>query len=465
MEQVQPGGEKQSSTADISQQIPKRKSKLPMIVGVILVLIIGGGGAYFFLNRKKPQKETTLTYWGLWEPEPVINGIVSEWEKNHPNIKIRYVKQDKDDYRARLQSAFSRGEGPDVFRFHQTWVPMLREDLSPVPGSTVSELGLDQNYFSIVKDSLSVNDQYYGLPLMVDGLALYYNKDILRSANVSPPRTWWGLEEVAKKVTVRPQGRISTAGVALGETTNVDHWSDIIGLMIYQNGGDPADPDALVEDVLKYYLKFSNVNQVWDETMPRSTLAFATGKLAFYFGPSWRVFNLNEANPNLNYAITEVPQLPVVEGADWEEAEAGNAELTDIGWSSFWVEGVWNKSENSEEAWQFLSFLSSPETMQKLYTAQSQLREFGEIYPRKELAGQIQNPLAKPFIEEVKTAKNWYLCSFTHDSGINDRIINYYDKAVNEIAGSGASDRVLENLQSGVSQVLEQYGLNSNTNP
>jgi len=437
------------------------KSKLIFLVlGLILILAIGGGGAYFFLNRgDKPQKETTLTYWGLWEPEPVINGIVSQWEKNHPNIKVKYIKQDKRDYRARLQSAFSRGEGPDIFRFHQTWVPMLKEDLAPVPSTTSQELGLEENYFPVVKDSLSVSGQYYGLPLMVDSLALYYNEDLLTAANVSPPRTWWGLEEMAKKLTVRPQGKISVGGVAMGTTNNVDHWSDIIGLMIYQNGGDPSQPTSLVEDVLKYYLTFKTENKVWDETLPNSTLAFATGKLGFYFGPSWRVFNIKEANPNLNFGITEVPQLPVVEGADWEEAEAGNAELTDIGWSSFWVEGVWNKSKKQEQAWQFLSFLSSKETMQKLYTAQSQLREFGEIYPRKELANPINNPLVEPFVQEIKTAKNWYLCSFTHDSGINDRMRNYYEKAVNQLAQGSQGEEVLTNLEKGINQISEQYGL------
>lgn len=444
------------------QQLSRGRSKLPfLILGLVLILLIGGGLAYYFLKSpQKTSKEVTLTYWGLWEPEAVINGIISQWEKNHPNVKIRYIKQDKEDYRARLQSAFSRNEGPDIFRFHQTWVPMLNEDLAPVPQSTVDELGLERDYFQIVKDSVSQGGQYYGLPLMVDGLALYYNKDLLTAANLSPPRTWWGLEKVAKKLTVQSQERITTGGVAMGTTNNVDHWSDIIGLMIYQNGGNPAEPDVLVEDVLKYYLKFSDVNRVWDETMPNSTLAFATGKLAFYFGPSWRVFNINEANPNLNYSITKVPQLPLVEDADYEEAEAGNAELTDIGWSTFWVEGVNKNSQHQKEAWQFLSFLSSQETMKKLYTAQSQLRQFGEIYPRVNLAEQIQEPMVQPFVEEVKTADNWYLCSFTHDSGINDRTINYYENALNQLAGGvDSEEEILTSLRDGVRQVLDQYGL------
>lgn len=459
MDQIQ--SEVFSQQPETKKEKKKFKPPLVLIIPIALVLIAGGLGAYFYFNlgKGRSKKEVTLTYWGLWEPETVIDGIISQWERENPHIKIRYVKQDKEDYRARLQSAFSRNEGPDIFRFHQTWLPMLNEDLAPVPQPIISQLGVEEEYFSIVKESLSQAGEYYGLPLMVDSLALYYNKDILTAANLSPPRTWWGLEEVSKKLTVQPQGRITTAGVALGSTTNVDHWSDIIGLMIYQNGGDPAKPSALTEDVFRYYLKFKNVNRVWNESMPNSTLAFATGKVAFYFGPSWRVFNIKEANPNLNFGITRVPQLPKVEGADWEKAEAGQEELTNIGWSSFWAEGVWNKSANQKEAWEFLSFLSSSETMQKLYTAQSQIRQFGEIYPRVSLAEQIQDPLVQPFVEETKNSKNWYLCSFTRDAGINDRIINYYENAINEIGQRGSPDQVLVNLQNGVDQILNQYGL------
>jgi len=289
-------------------------------------------------------------------------------------------------------------------------------------------------------------------------LALYYNKDILSRANKSPPRTWWGLENLAKELTVRPDQKITVAGAALGAISNVDHWSDIIGLMIYQNGGDPASPDSLTEDVIKYYLRFKNYDRVWDESLPRSTAAFAAEKLAFYFGPSWRIFNILEANPNLNFGITNVPQLPKLRDTDWEAAERGEAELTDINWATFWVEGVSVKSQHQEEAWQFLEFLSTAETMQKLYTAQSQIRSFGELYPRIDLAEDLKgDPLVKPFIDQAGTAKSWYLCSYTRDAGINDRIISYYETAINTFEQPTGENKAMEPLINGIKQILSQY--------
>lgn len=434
---------------------------------LITVAILGGAGflgyRFFFDKGGATKKEITLTYWGLWEPEPVMQGVIAQWVKNHPNIKIEYKQQDKEDYRARLQSAFSRNEGPDIFRYHQTWLPMLEDDLAHVPSSLSEQLNFDQNYFTSVTEPIKKNNQYYGVPLMVDNLALFYNQDILSSANEEPPRTWWGLEKLAQDLTVRiGEEKISVAGASLGTTSNVDHWSDIIGLMIYQNGGNPGQPDDLVTDVLRYYLKFTHQINVWDETLPNSTLAFAQGKTAFYFGPSWRVFNIQEANPKLNYKITTVPQLPKLPNTDWEEAEKGQAELTDVHWSSFWVEGVSNKSKHQQAAWEFLEYLSSKEIMQKMYTAQEQIREFGEIYPRKDLAEELEsNPQLKPFIQQADTAKTWYLASFTHDGGINDQMIKYYGDALNALATGGNEEEILNTLNSGVRQVLQQYGVST----
>lgn len=449
------------SLPTISAKPKKPKILLPVLLTLILGLIFALIFLVRFFFKSGPKSsETILTYWGIWEPEPVMQGIIADWEKSHPKVKIKYIQQDKQDYQARLQSAFARGEGPDIFRFHQSWLPALKTNLAPVPQSGVKSLGLEKDYFPMIKDLLSSGSQYYGIPLMVDTLALYYNKDILSSANKSLPRTWWGLEKIAKELTVVTDERINVAGVALGTTGNVDHWSDIIGLMIYQNSGQPGNADSLIEDVLKYYLRFKTINKVWDETLPVSTIAFANNELAFYFAPSWRIFNLLEANPKLNFGITAVPQLPKLRETDWEAAERGEGELTSVGWATFWAEGVWVKGKYQQEAWEFLQFLGSKETLQKLYTAQSQIRLFGEIYPRIDLASSLESdPLLSPFVSQAKVAQSWYLCSSTYDMGVNSRAIKYYEDAINGLFEGEQEAKVLETLDAGMKQLTAQYGI------
>ncbi len=438
----------------------------PLLVGLgVLLLGLVIFGAFKLLGKEKvvpSGEQTTLTYWGLWEPEPVVQGVIAQFEKEHPEIKIDYKMQSPQEYKARLQNALNSASGPDIFRFHPTWLSLMEKQLEPVPETVSQKLGLESNYFPVVKKAISLKERYYALPLEVDTLALYYNKDLLNEVGGKLPRTWWGLQELAKQITKTNENeQITTAGVALGTTNNVDHFSDIIGLMLLQSKADLLKPDFRTEEVLEYYTFFAKKDRVWDKTLPSSTIQFASGKLGFYFAPSWRYFEIKAQNPGLNFGIAKVPQLPESREIKLEAAEAGEGELTSVTWGSFWIEGVSVKSPHKKEAWEFLSFLASAEGLRQFHLAASQVRDFGEIYPLTNLAGELTtNPYLEPFVKQAENADFWYLCSETHDAGPNDLMIKYYEDALNTFSEpGGATTETLETLRAGVGQLVEQYKL------
>lgn len=422
------------------------KKILPLLLLILVVVGVAFAIFRFVLPKIRKPAEITLTYWGLWEPESIMREVIADWEKDHPNIKISYSQQSPKEYRERLQSALARGEGPDIFRFHNTWLPMLKNELEPVPAQVMDAATFERTFYPVAVSSLRSGANFLGVPLEIDTLALFYNQDIFTAAGATPPRTWDELRQLASALTLRDEnGRIQRAGVALGTTGNIWHWSDILGLMMLQNGADLTNPTgSLAEDALTFYTIFSKTDRVWDETLPVSMLAFATGKTAMFFGFSWDVFEIKNINPELNFKIVPVPQLPG----------------TEITWASFWVEGVAKKSEEKEAAWEFLKFLSSNETMQKLYQAESRIRLFGEPYSRVEMASLLQaEPNVTPFISQASKAQTWYLCSRTFDNGINDRMIKYFEDAVNAVNAGETPERALSTAASGVGQVLSQYGL------
>jgi hypothetical protein len=49
---------------------------------------------------------------------------------------------------------------------------------------------------------------------------------------------------VPGNVSIRRDDNITQAGLAIGNASNVDHFSDILALLILQNGGDPTDPTS-----------------------------------------------------------------------------------------------------------------------------------------------------------------------------------------------------------------------------
>lgn len=399
--------------------------------------------------KPSTDKQTTITYWGLWEPTEVLSQVISDFEKANPQYKIDYRKQSHRDYRERLQTAIASGNGPDIFRFHASWTPMLQGELSPMPSSVMSDAEYKKVFYPIAAKQLSVKGRIVGIPLMYDGLALFYNIDILKTANAEPPQNWAELRSLADALTspseksARGSAPLQRSGLAIGNADNVEHFSDILGLLILQNGGDLANPNSPeVRDALLFYTNFIKEDMVWSDALPSSTVAFARGDTAMMLAPSWRAHDVKNLNPNLEFGIAPAPKL-------------GD---TRLGWASYWAEGVNVKSKNQDGAWAFLKYLSTAEVLKKLYADASQVRSFGEIYPRQDMAAELNgDPIASQFLVDATTADAWYLSSYTHDNGINDQLIKYYKDAVNGILAGQTVDDVIEALEAGTTQVLRQY--------
>lgn len=467
---VTPPPETGETSAPPAAKKDLKKFLVPGLIGVAIILILVVGVRFLIpLFGNKNKEPVTITYWGLWEDTPVMSGVIADFESKNPGIKVNYIMSQKTDYRTRLAGRLAKtGTGedvPDIFRIHNTWIPMFKDNLAPVPAANATSMGLDNDFYDTYKTSLKVGSQYLAVPLMYDGLALYYNKDLIESGQVELPKSWWDLKSAAEKLTVRDEDeKIKVAGVAMGVTDNVDHWSDILGLMMKQNGVDPftQDPDGLkkLEDVLKFYTMFRTQDHVWDESLPSSTQMFANGKLAFYFGPSWRVFNINDLDKNLRYDITTVPQLPTLDNAPLDQANP-DAKLTNINWASYWVEGVNNKSKYQAEAFKFLQYLASADALEKMYTTASQVRSFGEIYPRKSMAAKISNNTkVKSYIEVANDATSWYLSSETHDDGLNDGMKKYFGDAINSmVLNNQEMSSVMPTLTQGIQQIKIKYQL------
>lgn len=449
----------------------KVKKKFLWIIILAVLIVLGLVLFFVFFNKKesktnKTNEKITLNYWGLWEEPTVINGIIADFEKENPTIKVNYIRNQRIDYRTRLGGRLEKTgqegvEGVDIFRIHNTWIPMFRQHLSPVPSDLVTKIGLENDYWNIYKDDLKENNNWLSIPIMYDGLALFYNQELLDAAKIPVPNDWWELEQAAKKITVKDnKGNIEISGVGMGIVNgNVDHWSDILGLMMKQNGINftqiKTGFDKNLGDVLKYYASFAKSStNVWNENLPSTTSLFASGKLVFYFGPSWRVFDIEKLNKNLKYGIATVPQLPINGGITGDDTE-----LTNIHWATYWTEGVNNKSKYQAEAWKFLEYLSSKEVLEKLYTAESQTRSFGEIYPKKSMSENLKNNTkVLPFVSVADSAKSWYLASETGDEGLNTEMQKYFADAVNQI-GQSNDEIVLTNLKNGINQLQTKYGL------
>ncbi len=442
--------------------INKKKPLLFLgIGGFVLVIIII---AIIAALLRKPIEESTvkLTYWGLWEKEEVMNEVIASYKLKHPLVEIDYFVMDaKDDYRKRLIERTAKGTGPDIFRYHNTWVPELTEVLIGAPETVFTVDEYRTLFYPIVSKDLIVenagSEQIVGVPLGIDGLVLVYNETILKAAGFTQgPTNWEELLDIARKVTVKDAtGRVLTAGIALGTAENISHFSDIVTLMFLQNGVNfksfATDPNAV--SVLDTYTNFAlSANNVWDRDMQESVMSFANEKVAMLFIPTWQIEVIKHVNPDIQLKVISVPQIT-----------GGKRKSV----ASYWVEGVSKGSKNQKEAWEFLKFLTEKETLTKLYDLQVKSgRLFGYAYPRTDMGELlVQDPYLGPLIKDVLILDSFPLMDLTYDNGLNRDLVNYLKDAINSILANSGTRDALGAMEGHFAQVYTQFNFDPNPTP
>ncbi len=431
----------------------ENKNQYIFIVGggiVFLVILMIIVKALFF--GKPANKPVSLIYWGLWEDKEVIEPLISAYQQKNPYIKIAYQKMNPQSYREKLVSRSKNLaiEKPDIFRFHNTWLPEIKDIVAPLPATVMSGTDFDKTFYPIQKKDLKIGNYYYGLPLEIDGLVLVYNQSLFKKAGIATiPVTWDDITEIVPKLTVKDRsGQLITSGFALGTASNVDHFSDIFGLFLLQNGGSLNKLDQEeAAGALETYRKFSEPPQgYWTEAMTNSTTAFIQEKVAMIIVPSWEILSIKSANPDIDMKVIPVPVVP------------GTA-LISV--ASYWVEGVSRFSDNQLEAWKFLKFLTEKENMTKLYEIASKTRPFGEPYSRVDLAPLLaQNPYLGAVIKQANNFASQPFVSRTYDNGLNDEIIKYLENAVNSTIQGVSYKEALGEAKKGIDQVFTKYNIN-----
>ncbi|MDP3724249.1 MAG: extracellular solute-binding protein [bacterium] len=439
-------------------------SRLWIIFPIVALLL--GLLASAFLGRKSQEQEKTkgrnsqgtieLVYWGVSEPTDAMQGLITTYQELHPNVRITYVRQNREQYLERLRSRFSGGEDtskPDIFQWHNTWKPMVTSLLASAPTDVFTETDIRTSFYPVIVKDIVQGSNILGVPLSLDGLVLLVNEDLFSSLGFKEaPKTWNEFRDVAKALTRKDtSGEMVVAGAALGTSTNVEHWSDLLGLLILQGGANPENPQGqAAEDALVFYTRFAKEDGVWNDRMDPSLVAFANGRVAMAFSPVWRIPEIIRTNPQLKFRVTPVPQLP----------DAGREGLLPaVSWASYWVEGVAATSPHQEEVWKFLKFATEPEQLLRLSAERTDILGSTLPFPRPDLAQSATgDQVAIAFTQQAPFLDSFPMAYGTKDNGLNDAVIAVYDEAVRAIYRGISPASVLETVRQQLPGILFQYG-------
>ncbi len=397
---------------------------------------------------KGKDKPVTLTYWGLWEPSPVMQALIDKYRQAHPGVTINYEDRsvmDLNTYKERVFERAKQSSGPDIVRVHNSWVGGLRELLAPMPDKMMALGDYSNAFYPVVSNDSVYNGSIYSMPLYYDGLVLVYNKDHFDEiGQVGAPTAWEELRRLALELSVRSgEGggeALLRGGIALGAANNIDHFSDILGLMWSQAGVEI--PDGLstkaAQDALAFYLNFVREDGVWSADFPEAKTAFVNGQVSMILVPSWGILDILNAAPDMNIGVAPAPQaLPD----------------TPVTWASYWTEVVPANGENAKAAWEFLNFLAREEQQRMLFSEAQKGRAFGAPYSLVSLGAELADNAY--LSSAVRTAPYGVGGEIAARSG-NKKQVDALKAAVNSVLGKEMTeDEALARAQKALSSRTE----------
>jgi len=322
-----------------------------VIVATLLVTALQGGA----LNSVSAQ-EVVLTY-GIWDSrqEPGLREIADDFEAENPGIKIELQVTGWGEYWTMLEAAATGGSLPDIFWMHSNEIYKY--------GSNDMLLNLDEyierDSIDLTKfpqglvDIYNVNESQYAIPKDFDTIGLWYNKTMFDEAGLDYPDetwTWETLREAAEILTDEEKGQYGISA----QLSNQEGYYNFV----YQNGGTILTDERtsgydLPETIeaLEYYFSF-----VHDGLSPES-----------YTDTDSRAFLENGIAAMATFGSWQLPAFLdneyLVENFDVAPLPSKDGNSTTI------YNGLGNaidaNTENPEEAWLFLSYLSSEPVQRK----------------------------------------------------------------------------------------------------
>jgi ABC-type glycerol-3-phosphate transport system substrate-binding protein len=414
------------------------------VLFLLLVFVVTAGAGCSSKSNQPVQQDLqpiTLNYWRVWDGPDDFRPIIDAYNKSQPNITINYRKLGYDEYEAALLDAWAEDRGPDIFSIQNTWIRKYQTKIAPMPDSitmvrpalkgtfkkevvgevqskkSISLSEIKQNFVDTVAPDVIISsegkEKVYGLPLFIDTLAMYYNKDLLNNAGIPELSAYWNqdFQQQVKKLTKQDvRGELIQSGVALGGSKNIERSSDILSALMMQNGAIMMEGNAVTFnkipasfrdregynpgiDAIRFYSDFANpAKEVysWNSSLDNSLQHFINGKLGIFFGYSYHLPMIQSQAPKLNFGIAKFPQIE------------GNP--TEANTANYWVETASAKTKYPNEAWDFIQFMTTKPEQAKLYL--DSVHKPTAL--RTLLKDQLLDDSLKIFASQVLTARNWY---------------------------------------------------------
>lgn len=294
---------------------------LAALVGVIIFATHSGGA-----GGNSDQQPVSFSIWGEWEHSTFNSLLEQSGIADNEAITISYTSVPAGQLEERLINALARDRGPDVLLTPHTNLLQFSDLLTTISSDFYSQRKFRNNFVEGA-EIFTNNSGIVALPIAVDPLVMYWNRDILTEAGVlSPPSYWEEMNRYVDLVTeFDSDDNIATAGISLGSANNVSFVKEILSSLLLQTNNPVVSqvPNGRyeprltgnrnsTESAVRLYTQFANPSSnayTWNNSFTSAEQSFISGNLGIYLAPASHISQIRAANPNLNFDVSVIPQL------------------------------------------------------------------------------------------------------------------------------------------------------------
>ena len=184
--------------------------------GAVVAAVLTGGCR----STAKARDRTVIEFWSGWTGHEgrVFQSLVDRFNREHPALFVHNFGGVQDD--TKTIRAITAGVPPDAFFLWNTGYlgPLAANDaIQPLDGRLAGAGMSERDFVPVSLTLCRYRGRLYGLPVLIDGSALFWNKAAFREAGLDPerpPRTPAELTDYVHRLTRRDAaGHLTRIGI------------------------------------------------------------------------------------------------------------------------------------------------------------------------------------------------------------------------------------------------------------
>jgi ABC-type glycerol-3-phosphate transport system substrate-binding protein len=326
---------------------------------------------------------TTITMWANHpEWKSVLQNMVAQFQKLHPDIKVQVVYKTNATYEAALQTALAGGSAPDVIGY--------------IEGTSIRDAAKIHQIVALkgkvnasamipaARSQVQFSNNVWGAPLAAYSVGLFYQRPIFKKYNLTPPKSWAQLLAVSKKL--KSNGVVAMSMPASDMIIPFFFYTMAASAVLGQSGFQAllkgkrklTDPDLvkaaqLMIDLIPYYN-----NGFQAVAYAEGKALFAEGKAAMLIGGTSDFTGYQQVNSKVDVGVVGFP------------SPSGNRTITVVGVElNYGVNSQVSKARQQAAA-TFVSWLASAQAQQIVANTIGQPTRSGIHATTKGEAGRIE---------------------------------------------------------------------------